>query len=161
MSRLRAGTLEIRTDAAASSTGFPFKVAQLPGTLSDPEVRDARPRLCDLSYLRDSGAVGYRCPGEPVHMYLRKGGTLEDTTGRVCLCNALTANVGLGQTRPDGYSEEPLVTLGADLDGARRLVDAYPAGWSAREALGWLLAERPGPRPVLTPQPSASADAGR
>ncbi len=147
MSRLRQGTLEVRTDAAASPTGFPFKVAQLPGTLSDMEARAARPRLCDLGYLRtpylrDGGAVGYRCPAEPVHTYLRKGGTLEETVGRACLCNALTANVDLGQTRPDGYTELPLLTLGADVDGARRLADAHPAGWSAREALRWLLPDR-------------------
>jgi len=145
-SRLRSGTLEIRTDAAASPTGFPFKVAQLPGTLSDPEVLAARPRLCDLGYLRtpyerDGGAVGYRCPAEPVHVYLRKGGAIEDTVGRVCLCNALTANVELGQTRPDGYSEEALLTLGADVDGARVLADAHPDGWSALDALRWLLPE--------------------
>jgi Dioxygenases related to 2-nitropropane dioxygenase len=150
-SRLREGTLEIRTDAAASPTGFPFKVAQLPGTLSDPEVLAARPRLCDLGYLRtpylrDGGAVGYRCPAEPVHVYLRKGGALEDTVGRVCLCNALTANVELGQTRPDGYTEEPLLTLGADMDGARQLALAHPAGWSALDALQWLLPERAAPR---------------
>jgi NAD(P)H-dependent flavin oxidoreductase YrpB (nitropropane dioxygenase family) len=148
VTRMQEGTLEVRTDAAASPTGFPFKVAQLPGTLSDPQARSARQRLCDLGYLRtpylrEGGAVGYRCPAEPLHTYLRKGGTLEDTAGRVCLCNALTANVDLGQTRPDGYSEEPLLTLGTDLDGARRLTEAYPAGWSAREALSWLLSEQP------------------
>lgn len=145
-SRLRQGTLEIRTDAAASPTGFPFKVAQIPRTLSDPEARADRPRLCDLGYLRtpyvrDGGAVGYRCPAEPVHTYLRKGGTIEDTVGRACLCNSLTANVELGQTRPDGYAEQPLLTLGADMDGARQLADAHPAGWSARDALSWLLPE--------------------
>lgn len=150
--RLRNGTLDVRTDAAASPTGFPFKVAQLPGTLSDLQLRAARPRLCDLGYLRtpyerDGGAVGYRCPAEPVHTYLRKGGALEDTVGRTCLCNALTANVDLGQTRPDGYTEEPLLTLGADVDGARLLSDAHPAGWSALDALRWLLSEVPDPQP--------------
>jgi NAD(P)H-dependent flavin oxidoreductase YrpB (nitropropane dioxygenase family) len=146
-SRLRRGTLEIRTDAAASPTGFPFKVAQLPGTLSDPDLLAARPRLCDLGYLRtpyerDGGAVGYRCPAEPVHVYVRKGGAIEDTNGRVCLCNALTANVELGQTRSDGYVEEPLLTLGADVDGARELARAYPDGWSALHALSWLLPDQ-------------------
>ncbi len=142
--RLRAGTLEVRTDAAASPTGFPFKVAQLPGTLSDLDARADRDRLCDLGYLRtpylrEGDAVGYRCPAEPVNTFVRKGGAIEDTVGRACLCNALTANVDLGQTRSDGYAEEPMVTLGADLDGARRLADAYPAGWTAGNALDWLL----------------------
>ncbi|MGV8979398.1 MAG: nitronate monooxygenase [Cellulomonas sp.] len=144
LERLRAGTLDVRTDALASPTGFPFKVAQLPGSLSDPEISAERPRLCDLGYLRtpyvrDTGAIGYRCKSEPVHVYVRKGGAVEDTTGRACLCNSLTANVGLGQTRPDGYSEQLLVTLGADLDGARRLATDHPISWSAREALDWLL----------------------
>jgi hypothetical protein len=31
------------------------------------------------------------------------------------------------------------VTLGADVDGARRLAGLHPAGWSARDALQWLL----------------------
>ena len=144
--QLRDGTLDVRTDAAASPTGFPFKVAQLSGTLSDPGARADRPRLCDLGYLRtpyqrDGGEVGYRCPAEPVHVYLRKGGAVEDTVGRACLCNSLTANVQLGQTRPDGYLEEPLVTLGADVEGARRLAAAHPSGWSAEEAVNWLLGD--------------------
>ena len=38
-----------------------------------------RPRLCDLGYLRQpyartNGQVGYRCPAEPEHMYVRKAG---------------------------------------------------------------------------------------
>jgi NAD(P)H-dependent flavin oxidoreductase YrpB (nitropropane dioxygenase family) len=145
LAQLIAGTLEVLTDAAASPTGFPFKVAQLDGSLSDPAVRGARPRLCDLGFLRsaflkDDGRVGYRCPAEPVDMFVRKGGSAEDTAGRVCLCNALLADVGLGQTRPEGDPEEPLVTLGADLTGASRLAALHPDGWSADEALDWLLA---------------------
>jgi NAD(P)H-dependent flavin oxidoreductase YrpB (nitropropane dioxygenase family) len=144
VTRLVDGTLEVVTDAVASPTGFPFKVAQLPGTLSDPANRTARPRLCDLGYLRtpylrEGGEIGYRCPAEPVHTFVRKGGAEEDTVGRACLCNSLTANVELGQTRLDGYVEEPLVTLGADVDGARRLAGLHPGGWSARDALQWLL----------------------
>ena len=88
--RAVTGTVEVRTDLLASPTGFPFKVAQLPGTLADADVYDARQRLCDLSYLRtpyrtDAGGIGYRCPGEPVHMYARKGGDVGDTVGRAFL----------------------------------------------------------------------------
>jgi NAD(P)H-dependent flavin oxidoreductase YrpB (nitropropane dioxygenase family) len=145
LGRLQAGELEVLTDALASPTGFPFKVAQLEGTLSDRAVRDARPRLCDLGYLRSpflkaDGRVGYRCPAEPVEMFVRKGGSVEETVGRTCLCNALSADVGLGQTRPDGAEEELLVTLGADLGGAGRLAELHPGGWSADQALDWLLA---------------------
>jgi NAD(P)H-dependent flavin oxidoreductase YrpB (nitropropane dioxygenase family) len=143
LSGLADGNLAVRTEAGLSPTGFPFKVAQLPGTLAEPAARDARPRLCDLGYLRTpyvrpTGAVGYRCPGEPVHAYVRKGGTVEDTRGVACLCNALTANVGLSQTRQDGYTEPALVTLGADLDGPRRLLGQHPDGWSAAQAVAWL-----------------------
>ncbi len=144
VTRLVDGTLDVRTDPVASPTGFPFKVAQLPGSLSDPAERTARPRLCDLGYLRtpylrEGGAIGYRCPAEPVHTFVRKGGTVEDTVGRACLCNSLTANVELGQTRPDGYVEKPMVTLGADIEGSRRLSGLHPGGWSARDALQWLM----------------------
>jgi NAD(P)H-dependent flavin oxidoreductase YrpB (nitropropane dioxygenase family) len=140
---LASGELTVRTDPSASPTGFPFKVAQLRQTLSDDEVYQDRRRLCDLSYLRTpyvdaDGRVGYRCPAEPQHMYVRKGGAIEDTVARKCLCNALTANVGLGQTRRDGYAEPALVTLGADLDGARELARRHPGGWTAAEAVAWL-----------------------
>jgi NAD(P)H-dependent flavin oxidoreductase YrpB (nitropropane dioxygenase family) len=138
------GTLRVRTDPVASPTGYPFKVAQLPGTLSDKERNEARPRLCDLGhlrvpYVREGGGIGYRCPGEPVHTYIRKGGQEADTTGRSCLCNALMANVGLGQERRDGYAEEPLVTLGSGLDGAHAMLKRRPDGWTAAEAVSWLL----------------------
>lgn len=141
---LAAGTLTVRNDPRASPTSFPFKVAALPGTLSDDERYAARTRLCDLSYLREpferaDGSVGYRCAAEPVDAYVRKGGSRAETEGRKCLCNALMANVGLGQHRPSGYDELGAVTLGQDLEGVRRLLAAHPEGWTATQALDWLL----------------------
>jgi NAD(P)H-dependent flavin oxidoreductase YrpB (nitropropane dioxygenase family) len=102
--QLADGTVEVRNDALASPTGFPFKVAALPKTLSEAGVYEERSRICDLGYLRTPyesrpGQVGYRCPSEPVDDYVRKGGAAADTVGRKCLCNALTATVGLGQIR--------------------------------------------------------------
>ncbi|GAB2877291.1 nitronate monooxygenase [Nocardioides pacificus] len=143
--RAASGQLQVRTDARVSPTGFPFKVAQLPATLSDPAVYDERPRLCDLGYLRtpyrsESGAIGYRCPSEPVHMYVRKGGDAADTAGRSCLCNALTADVGLAQLRSEGQVEPALVTLGSDLAGARELGALHPHGWSGGDVVRWLTA---------------------
>ena len=137
-------TLRVRTDALASPTGFPFKVAQLDGSLSDPQVYEQRTRLCDLSYLRtpyvsEGGDVGYRCPGEPVALYARKGGDPADTVGRACLCNALTANVGLAQTRKDGFTEPPLVTLGSDLDSVREMCEHFGASWHASDVIDWLV----------------------
>jgi NAD(P)H-dependent flavin oxidoreductase YrpB (nitropropane dioxygenase family) len=147
LDQIREGILHVRTDPAASPTGFPFKVAQLPGTLAHPKRYEARPRLCDLGYLRvpylrPDGAVGYRCPSEPAHMYQRKGGDPAETAGRSCLCNALMANIGLGQTRrASGYAEEPLVTLGSNLDGVRAILQQHPHGWTATQAVTWLLSQ--------------------
>jgi NAD(P)H-dependent flavin oxidoreductase YrpB (nitropropane dioxygenase family) len=141
---LAADALTVRNDPRASPTGFPFKVATLADTLSDPLLYADRERLCDLSYLREpyerpDGSVGYRCAAEPVAAFTRKGGAAEATVGRKCLCNALMANVGLGQRRRSGYEEPPAVTLGADLDGARRLLARHPDGWTAAQAVDWLL----------------------
>ncbi|MFN8075316.1 MAG: nitronate monooxygenase [Kineosporiaceae bacterium] len=158
---LRDGSLNVRTDASASPTGFPFKLAEIEGTMAEPEVYAARPRLCDLGYLRQpyaraNGAVGYRCPAEPVDVFVRKGGTAEGAEGSKCLCNGLMADVGRGQERKDGYVEAPLLTLGADLVGARRL-DAElngrqtrPDGWGATEALDWLLRDLDAASPADT-----------
>lgn len=147
--QLAAGTLQVRTDARMSPTGFPFKVAQLAGTVSDQEVYEDRTRLCDLGYLRTpyqtpSGGIGYRCAGEPVHMYVHKGGDAADTAGRGCLCNGLTADVGLAQTRRDGYTEPSLVTLGNDLSGPRTLAARHPDGWTAADAVAWLTGDETG-----------------
>ena len=154
---LREGTLVVRNSAGASPTGFPFKVAQLPGTLADAEVYAARPRLCDLGYQRTPYVrgenIGYRCPAEPLDVFARKGGDADSAQGSNCLCNALMADVGLGQNRKDGYSEVPLVTLGSDLTGARKLDGANaqqggdPQSWSAAEAVAWLTSGLPAPTP--------------
>ena len=141
---IRDGSLYVKTDALASPTGFPFKVAQLPETMSVETVYEERPRLCDLGflrspYLKDADTVGYKCSAEPVHMYTKKGGDLEQTVGRKCLCNGLTAGVGLAQTRKDGYTEVAIVTLGSDAVGPRMLVEKFPDGWTAGQVVDWLV----------------------
>ncbi len=146
LAELAAGTLTVRNDALASPTGFPFKVAQLSGTLSEPDVYAARERICDLGYLRApaeraDGSIVYRCASEPVHMYQRKGGDPADTVGRKCLCNALFSNIGMPQVRKSGYVEEPAITLGQDLEGALGLLARHPDGWSAADVIAWLLSD--------------------
>ncbi len=157
LDQLRRGELEVRTDPRASPTSFPFKVAQLPGTASVEQVYLERPRLCDLSYLRtpfekEDGSIAYRCASEPIHKYLAKGGTLEETQGRKCLCNGLMANIGLEQHRKDGYVEARLVTLGQDLSGAPQLLQRHQQGWTARHVLQWLLSEVPTPAECERPR---------
>ena len=144
LDRLARDELTVRNDPRASPTGFPFKVADVDGSASEPAVYAQRPRLCDLSYLRqpyerEDGGIGYRCAAEPVHMYVRKGGGIADTQGRKCLCNGLMADIGLGQRRCDGYAEPTLLTLGQDLTGAAALLERHPGGWGARDALDFLL----------------------
>lgn len=141
---LRGETLVVANDPLASPTGFPFKIAQVEGTLADEKVYAARGRICDLGYLRTpverEGEVVYRCASEPVHMYVKKGGQEPDTVGRDCLCNALLATIGLGQVRK-GVVEPPVLTLGQDLDGPRRLLAAHPGGYCAGDAVDWLTSE--------------------
>lgn len=135
------GEVTVMTDPRASPTGYPFKVVTWPG---GPATNAARDRLCDLGGLRvayctPEGKIGYRCPGEPVEAYVKKGGKAEDTVGRQCLCNALTADLGLGQVRADGEVEPPLVTSGDDLEH----IGEFLAGreqYSADEVLDYLMA---------------------
>jgi nitronate monooxygenase len=137
------GALRVRTDPRASPTGFPFKVLQLLGTLSEETRAAARERICDLGYLRQAyqkpdGTVGYRCAGEPVEDYVRKGGLVEETKGRLCLCNGLMANIGLGQLRAAG-TEDPLVTAGDDVANLARFLPAGRDTYSAADVIRWLL----------------------
>jgi nitronate monooxygenase len=120
LEKVFSGDARVATDCLASPTGYPFKVAQLKGSLSEREVYEARPRICDLGYLREAyrtaaGTIDYRCAGEPVSVYLSKGGKAEGTVGRKCLCNALVANIGHPQVRGRKYVERGLVTSGDDL----------------------------------------------
>lgn len=138
------GEGDVFTDPAASPTSFPFKVATLPGTLSDASVYAQRTRLCDLGYLRrayrkDDGTVGYRCPGEPEADYVKKGGKIEETVGRKCLCNSLLSNIGLGQRRADGYEEPVLLTAGNDLDCIKPFINEDHLSYHASDVIDSLL----------------------
>lgn len=138
----KAGTLHVRTDFNSSPTGFPFKMVELTGTVSDQETYAARDRICDLGYLRqlyakDKSNVGYRCPGEPEGHFLAKGGTLERTVDRRCLCNGLLATVGLGQTR-DGVSEPPIVTSGDDYSFLPHVTRGDDVDYGAADVIDYL-----------------------
>jgi nitronate monooxygenase len=144
LARARAGGAGVFTDPLASPTTFPFKVADLPGTLSERAVYEARTRVCDLGYLREAyraadGTIGFRCAAEPVAAFLRKGGGLAETLGRKCICNALMANIGLGQVRGAG-PESGLVTSGDDLAGLTRFLAAGATHYTAADVIATLLA---------------------
>jgi len=141
------GTACVVTDPIASPTGFPFKVAKLEGTLSESEVYNQRKRICDLGflrepYLRTNGKIGYRCPAEPVKNFIEKGGTEAEAKGRVCLCNALLANVGMPQYLSDGTYEKCLVTMGDDVVNVKRFCTKESMAFSATDVVDVLLGKR-------------------
>jgi NAD(P)H-dependent flavin oxidoreductase YrpB (nitropropane dioxygenase family) len=136
------GEVSVTTDPRASPTGYPFKVVSWPGGPSEEDAE--RERICDIGGLRvpyytPEGRIGFRCPAEPVVAYVKKGGSEEDTAGRQCLCNALMADITLGQVRANGEVEHPLVTSGDDLQS----IGVFLGGrthYSAGEVLDYLLA---------------------
>ncbi len=144
LGEVRSQTAQVFTDPVASPTSFPFKVAQLEGSLSEEQVYLARPRICDLGYLREAyrtplGAIDYRCPAEPVTTYVSKGGKQEYTAGKKCLCNALMANIGHSQVRNGKYIEQPLITSGDDLRGIGRFLTDGSTTYTAGDVIDKLL----------------------
>ncbi len=135
---------KVFTDPKASPTGFPVKVVEIPGTLSDSDVYERRDRVCDLGYLRsafvdDDGRQGWRCPAEPVEDYVAKGGAVADTVGRKCLCNSLMANIGLGQIKRDGSAEPIVVTSGDDVVDVARFLQEGASTYQAKHVIDYLL----------------------
>ncbi len=146
LERVRCGQADIFTDPLASASGFPFKVVTVERTLSEIEVYAHRPRLCDLGYLRHvykrpDGSLGYRCPAEPVELYVKKGGVAEETIGRKCLCNGLLATIGLAQRQRTGYLEPPLVTAGDEVKRLAHFLKDGKTSYTAQEVVQYLLGD--------------------
>jgi NAD(P)H-dependent flavin oxidoreductase YrpB (nitropropane dioxygenase family) len=135
------GEVDVITDPRASPTGYPFKVVRWKDDHADGPRRE---RKCDLGYLRtayrdpSSGRIGYRCPAEPVDAYVKKGGAIEDTEGRECLCNGLTANIDQAQVRDGGTEEPPLLTSGDDLRGIQYFLGGRTT-YTASDVVSYLL----------------------
>jgi nitronate monooxygenase len=140
----RVSTVTVRTDPLASPTGFPFKVVDLAGSMSDSECYEQRQRICDLGYLRsaykrEDGTIGWRCGAEPIQAFLSKGGREEETHGRKCICNGLMANIELGQVRRTG-PELPLVTSGDEVRQLARFLPTPDAEtYTAEDVVAYLL----------------------
>jgi nitronate monooxygenase len=138
------GNAKVFTDPLASPTGFPFKVVQASGTLSDPSAYQQRTRICDLGYLRtayvrEDGKLGYRCPSEPIEDFVDKGGEVAETAGRKCICNGLLGTIGLGQTRKDGSEELPIITSGDEVSNLATFVPEGETSYSAEHVVNKLL----------------------
>lgn len=140
----RAGTLRVETDFEASPTGYPFKLVLDSARPAERDEQRGRERVCDLGYLRqpyldERGKLGFRCPGEPVETYVKKGGAVEATKNKLCLCNGLLATVGLGQRRAP-VAELPILTAGEGLAEILTFLPAGKSSYSAREVMNQLLA---------------------
>ncbi len=130
LNKIKQGEMdsEIVQTTLYSPTGFPFKVVQVEGTLSDVDVYTNRTRVCDIGLLQQRGVTKpdeqgmrrlfQRCPAAPIEDFIRKRGLPHNTQEKRCLCNGLLATVGLGQggEKNGVYTEEPaIVTLGNHL----------------------------------------------
>ncbi len=157
LAQIADGTATVFTDPQASPTGFPFKVVELAGSLSEQAAYQLRPRACNLGFLRTlfrrpDGRLGFRCPAEPIETFIAKGGTAEQTVGRKCLCNSLLANIGLAGRAADGRLELPLLTSGDDLEGVRALLAAGDGDYGAEDVLRSLAPAR-----ALEPWPTEAS----
>ncbi|QQR57399.1 MAG: nitronate monooxygenase [Candidatus Melainabacteria bacterium] len=141
LKKILHGEVKILTDYRASTSGYPFKVVEIEGTISEKDVFENRKRVCDLgglrqAYTKDDGTIGFRCPGEPEDIYLKKGGNKEDIEGRKCLCNALLATISLGQQRNCGSLPEPaIVTAGDHLVELSQFISPTKLSYSAKEVI--------------------------
>jgi nitronate monooxygenase len=144
LDRVISGDARVSTDSVASPTNFPFKVARVAGSVSEPEVYAARPRICDLGYLREAyrmedGEIGFRCAAEPPTVYKSKGGNPEDGVGKKCLCNSLLATAGHPQVRNGKYVEAPIVTSGDDLPSVKQFLNGNGTSYTAADVIRKLL----------------------
>jgi nitronate monooxygenase len=144
LKKSRAGEVEVFTDPLASPTGFPFKVVPVEDTVADQAIYEKRTRVCDLGYLRtpyaiDDDTVGWRCASEPVQDFERKGGDVEETVGRKCVCNALMSSIDLGQIQKSGEPELPLVTSGDDVAHIARFLRPGAETYTAADVIDYLL----------------------
>ena len=147
--RISADALVVKTSATASPSGFPFQVAQVRGSLSDPCVYQGRERVCNMGHLaqayqkdeQDGGGIGFRCPGEPIEAFVKKGGSRAEAEGKVCLCNGLGSAAGHGHGGRPG-AEPMIVTLGKDLEFLKRLAVQCDGSYSAEDVVRSML---PGP----------------
>ncbi|MBI5544776.1 MAG: nitronate monooxygenase [Deltaproteobacteria bacterium] len=160
LERIWRGELDVVTEPLMSPAGFPFKVAQVPGTISERSVRDERERwsCCDLGHLvtpletrrhvvradgtsEEIAELQMMCPAEPLEAFLRKGGLPLRRKDSICLCNALMSAAGYPAIRGGRYLEPPIVTMGDQSAKDVRAIQKHTRSmaYSARAALSYVL----------------------
>lgn len=130
-------SLVVTTDFRASPTGFPFKVVEMDGTMSEKIMYETRKRVCDecalrSPYKKDDDTIGYRCASEPTEDYVRKWGKIEDTIWRKCLCNGLMSAAWVKNDEP------PIITLWDDTSFVKKLLHNSEQSYSAQDAINYL-----------------------
>lgn len=135
--------IEVITDFRGSPTGYPFKVVPMADTAAEDGYLESRHRICDLGYLRtpyrkEDGALGYRCPSEPIKAFTNKGGDIADTVGRRCICNGLQATVGYAQVQKHG-TEVSLITTGDSINELSTFITEGTLHYSATVVLDYIL----------------------
>ena len=158
--RIALDALSVKTSATASPSGFPFQVVQLEGSLSEPCVYESRERICNMGHLTEAyqkdpsqgGGIGFRCPGEPLDAFLKKGGNKAEAEGKICLCNGLGAAAGHAPKTRSGAEEPIIVTLGKDLAFYKRLAVRQDGSYSAEDVVRAIL-----PTPEKAPLASGAA----
>lgn len=136
--KIASGALKVKCDPDVSPSGYPFMVVQLDGTLSQEEIYNERPRSCKYGFLaqayqKSDNSIGFRCPAESIEVYVRKGGGVKNTKGKVCLCAALVATAG------HASDEYPIITLGKVLDPVSKLMENKEDGkYSAEDVLRFI-----------------------
>jgi len=128
----------VYTDPLASPSGYPFKVMQLDETMSNKKVYESRKRICNIGHLIDlfeiDGKVITRCPSEPLKHYERKGGKIENTLGKKCLCNGLMSTIGYGSP-----NEPPIYTSGKSHEVVKELAIRKGGIYSAKDVIDFIL----------------------
>ena len=83
------------------------------------------------------GSIGYRCSGEPVESFVKKGGDAKDTIGRGCLCCGLLSTAGL-----NNEGEPPIITLGDDHSFIPKIMATADSSYSAKDAIDYILGNK-------------------
>jgi hypothetical protein len=78
----------------------------------------------------------FSCPAEPEAAFVRKGGEIEMTKGKMCICNGSVASSGHGQ-----IGDERFFTLGKDLSPIAELMAKNPDGYTAEDVIGFVFSE--------------------
>ncbi len=147
---VRQDPANLFTQLCSLPGGRTFRVLRLDDTAADPEVMAERARVCDVGWFREAyrrpdGSVGYRCPGEPMHHYVLKGGTAERAARQPCICNGLLAGLGLAQVQAGHELERAIIPAGEDIRELTHFLNSSGEEFTAAEVIAQITGSPPEP----------------